>query len=86
MEAKTGGEYTAGEFKKGCQAINVDTELKWQQIVPKLQQDLKKNAELFDKIYEFAFEYYWVSGYKNIEKEYAIALWPLLLGDKCKFL
>jgi|TARA_B110000305_G_C19185864_1_gene514262 hypothetical protein len=37
MEAKTGGEYTAGEFKKGCLAINVDTELKWQQIVPKLQ-------------------------------------------------
>ena len=26
MEAKTGGEYSAAEFKKGCQVINVDTE------------------------------------------------------------
>ena len=26
MEAKTGGEYNATEFKKGCKEINADTE------------------------------------------------------------
>lgn len=86
MGAKNQGEYTYDMFKKGCNEVKADTLEKWYKAIPTIKADMKRNEKLFEKVYMFTFEFTEEPGYKNIDVEYAVALWPILLKDKCRFM
>ena len=47
---------------------------------------MNRNQKLFEKVYMFTFEFTEEPGLKNIDVDYAVALWPLLLKDQCSFM
>lgn len=81
MGAKSQGKYTYKEFKQGCESLNLDTQEKWYKAIPQLQKNWSKDADLFEAVYNFTFIFSQEEGYKNIDKETACALWPILLKD-----
>lgn len=73
-------------FKQGCNEVKADNLEKWYKAIPTMKADMKRNDKLFEKVYMFTFEFTEEPGYKNIDVEYATALWPILLKDKCTFM
>ena len=73
-------------FKKGCGAAGADTIPAWIKAKTKLQQKLQNDENFFEAVYEQAFQISQEPGLKNIDAEIAIALWPIFLQKKCKFL
>ncbi len=53
--------------------------------VPSLQAELR-DASKFKELYKWSFEFAKDPGFKNLNIDTAIAMWQLLLSDKCKFL
>ena len=86
MGAKSQGKFTYQEFKKGCEALALDNQAAWYKAIPDLQKNWQKDQALFEEVYNFTFIYSQEEGYKNITKEIAVALWPILLKGKCGFL
>lgn len=55
MGAKSQGKYTYQEFKKGCEALQLDTREKWFKAIPDLQKNWQKDDQLFEEVYNFTF-------------------------------
>ena len=51
-----------------------------------MRSSLKNQADLFKSVYLYTLGYTEEEGKKGIAVEYGAALWPILMGDKCKFL
>ena len=79
------GEYTKAEFLQGCKSLGVDDISSWKQKVPTMRNDLKNEAK-FKEMYKFVFGFACEKGMKSVEIGTANALWPMLVGEKCKFL
>ena len=45
-----------------------------------------KDPSKFKELYKFVFDYSRDQGFKNVSLDTSIALWEMLLADKCKFL
>lgn len=73
-------------FKKGCETFNADSVDKWIRIIPDLKKDLIKNTKLHREVYEFSYVFSCEAGLKTLDKEVAVALWPMFLKDRCEFL
>ena len=86
MQAQNQGVYTLEEFTKGCNRVGADSIAKWYKVIPDLKKSLKNDLGLFKQVYDFTFDFTQEPGLKNIDAEYAVALWPILLKDKCQFL
>lgn len=86
MDAKYMGEYTWAEFDKGCSTLGVDSVAGWQNLIPRLRQELQNEAKQH-QMYKFAFSFAQEKGKRNVEVELANSLWDLLIGvSKCSFL
>ena len=83
MKAECMGEYQYQEFEKLCIELGVDSVEGIKAKVPTLRRDQHSH---FKEIYKFTFDFSRDKGFKNVVLETAIALWQLLLADKCKFL
>ena len=68
-----------------CNELGTDTIEGIKACVPTLKKESKK-AENFKPIYKFTFEFSRDRGFKNVNVDTAIALWDLLLKDRCKFI
>ena len=66
--------------------MGVDSLTAFKQKIPDLKKSLKNDADLFKSVYNFTFEFTQEQGKKNIDVDYAKALWPILMSDKCQFL
>lgn len=79
------GEYTKAEFMKGAEKLQCDDISTWKAKVSDMRNDLKNEAK-FKEMYKFVFGFACEKGLKSVDIEAACALWPMLLGSKCKFL
>lgn len=79
------GEYRKNEFLKGCEALGCDDIASWKTAVTKLRTELKQEAR-YKEMYKFVFGFACDKGMRSLEIDAACALWPMLLGEKCKFL
>jgi DCN1-like protein 1/2 len=83
MGVKESSKIEYSMFKKGCDTFNADSIEKWVKIIPDLKKDFKKNLKLHKEVYEFAYVFSCEPGLKTIDKDIAIALWPMFLSDRC---
>ena len=79
------GEYTKAEFLKGAENLACDEISTWKAKVPDMRNDLN-NEQKFKEMYKFVFGFACEKGFKSVEIESACALWPMLIGNRCKFL
>ena len=57
MGASEQGKFTFAEFKKGCTQLNVDSIDKWSRVTADLRKSLDQDDSLFEKVYNFAFQF-----------------------------
>jgi len=50
-----------------------------------LKEEMRNPAK-FKEIYKFIFDFSRDQGFKNVAVETALALWQILLNEKCNFL
>ena len=79
------GEYTKEEFIQGCKNLGVDDLAGWKSKIPNMRADLK-NDNKFKDMYKFVFGFACEKGMKSVDIDTALALWPTLLGNRCKFM
>lgn len=79
------GEYTKEEFIQGCKNLGVDDLAGWKGKIATMRADLK-NDNKFKDMYKFVFGFACEKGMKSIDIDTAVALWPTLLGNRCKFM
>lgn len=79
------GEYTKEEFLQGCKNLGVDDLAGWKSKIATMRADLKNDAK-FKEMYKFVFGFACEKGMKSVEIDTALALWPTLLGNRCKFM
>jgi hypothetical protein len=51
-----------------------------------MKTSLNTQEDLFKSVYLYTFGYTEEEGKKGIPVDFATALWPILMKDKCKFL
>lgn len=85
MSAQTMGFYTLEEFQKGMTKLAVSSVEELKKKLPSLYQELKDPSK-FKELYKYIFDFSRDQGYKNVSIDTAMALWQILLNDKCKFL
>lgn len=78
------GEYTKAEFLQGCKNMGIDDLSAWKAKIPSMRADLKNDSK-FKDMYKFVFGFACEKGFKSVDLESACVLWPMLLGDRCKF-
>jgi len=79
------GEYTKEEFIQGCKNLGVDDLAGWKAKTATMRADLK-NDNKFKEMYKFVFGFACEKGMKSVDIDTALALWPTLLGNRCKFM
>lgn len=80
MEAKVMGEYTKTEFRNGFQAMDCNSVSDLKKKIPTLRGLLKKEAD-FVNIYKFVFNFLKGEDARNVNIDYAIPMWELLLKE-----
>lgn len=81
MDAKNMGEYTKTEFKTGFEAMGVSSIAELKSQAGTLRKELKNENE-FLKIYKFVFNFLKGEAARNVNIEFAIAMWDLLLKER----
>ena len=79
------GFYTQEEFINGMTKLGCDSIESLRKKIPNLKQELANPAK-FKEIYKFIFDFSRDQGFKNVAIDTAIALWQILLSDRCNFL
>eukprot|EP00347_Sterkiella_histriomuscorum_P007128 403350156 len=85
MQAQTMGFYTQEEFINGMTKLGCDSIESLRKKIQNLKQELANPAK-FKEIYKFIFDFSRDQGFKNVAIDTAIALWQILLSDRCNFL
>ncbi|GAA0157585.1 ubiquitin-protein ligase [Lithospermum erythrorhizon] len=82
MKAKKQGYFTKDEWKRGMEALNVDTITKLKKSLPGLEEDVLK-PENFEDFYSYAFRYNLTEFYqKGVTIETACILLDIVLGSQ----
>lgn len=85
MGAQSMGTYSQQEFVQGLTKLQCDSLEALKKKVPSLAQELREPPK-FKEIYKFIFDFSRDQGFKNVAIETVVALWQLLLVDKCNFM
>ena len=79
------GEYRYEELECGCKTLNIDSIDGFKRKLPELRAQYADPAK-FKELYKFVFDFSKDAGFKNVSLDTAVALWDLLLKNKCLFL
>jgi DCN1-like protein 1/2 len=79
------GVYTFQEFSQGMTKLGCSSIEDLKKLLPRLYREMKEPAK-FKELYKYIFDFSRDQGYKNVATDTAIALWTMLLSDKCDFL
>ncbi len=85
MGAQTMGVYTQQEFTNGLQKVGVSSIDELKKKLPSLNAELRDPTK-FKELYKWSFDYAKDTGFKNLNVDTAVALWQVLLSERCKFL
>lgn len=85
MKAKHMGVYEKSEFEEGFSSLGVDSISGLKSKITQLRSDYR-NPSTFKEVYKFTFDFSKDPGFKSVNTETALALWDLMIGDRCKFL
>lgn len=85
MNAEAMGSHSFEEFTNAFKNVGATTMEEFKRNVPTLKTQWREPAR-FKEVYKFIFDFTKEAGYKNLSMENAIALWEMILADKCQFL
>lgn len=81
MNAKNMGEYSKTEFKTGFEAMGCSSMADLKRKIPSLR-NMIRNTNDFPNIYRFVFNFLKGEAARNVNIDFAIAMWELLFKER----